>query len=221
MKKTLMALVLFLFFSPLSAQLRYGLEFGAGMGNTGSDYRNRPSFYTRDGMFINYAEKTKWIYEAGLLYELLGVNVEGVPFENGRIQKMDMLLSYLTLPLSLGYFWDVGKAEDVRLSVKFGFFLSCGIFGSGNIMRIDDVGESFKLAVDNPFRDEELETGKNPFLYSAFSRFDSGLFLTAEVLRKKMSLRLTCAFGLKSMNNTYLENGVLKYSVSLALGFYR
>lgn len=211
----------FLFFSPLAAQLRYGLEFGAGMSNTSSGYRDKPSFYMRDGMFFNYAEKKKWIYETGLLYELVGVNVNDVPFENGKINQMDLMLSYLTLSLSLGYFWDIGKKEDVRLSVKFGVFLSCGIFGSGNVKRTGDAGETVQYKIDNPFRNETVETSGSEFSYAAFRRFDSGLFMTAEALRKKYSLRLTYAMGLRNMNQAYFENGVLKYSLSLAVGFYR
>lgn len=202
--------------SSLTAQFHYGVELGGGISGVYNNGMKNPHKYFRGGGVINYEDTDHYLYECGLILEMQEVNFDGFTSEYTYFRKIDSQIAYLTLPLSLGYFWRFGEDKNQRFSFKAGGFVSLGIFGTGEVTFADD----YKSGIANPFKKQEYTVEKSTYTYEPVRKFNGGLFIAAEYLYRQYSIRLNYTFGLADLNKVYFPDKSGSYSVSLALGYY-
>lgn len=165
---------------------------------------------------INYEDTDHYLYEFGLILEMQEARFDDFPSEYQYFRKIDTQLAYLTLPLSLGYFWRFGEGMNQRFSFKAGGFVSLGIFGTGDAT----LANHYTSGITNPFKKQEYTVGNNNYTYEPVRKFNGGLFIAAEYMYKKYSVRMNYTFGLAHLNKVYFSDKTGSYSVSLALGYY-
>ena len=202
--------------SSLMAQFHYGVELGGGISGVYNDGMKNPHKYFRGGGMVNYEDTDHYLYECGLILEMQEVKFDDFTTAYQYFRKIDAQLAYLTIPLSLGYFWRFGAGMNQRFSFKAGGFVSLGIFGTGDVILADNyTGE-----ITNPFKMQEYAVGMNSYTYEPIRKFNGGLLIAAEYLYKQYSIRINYTLGLAHLNKVYFPNKTGSYSISLALGYY-
>lgn len=171
------------------------------------------------GVICNYELNDNLILLSGLGYVVKGANGMWSDLNYSPEMKMfDVQLSYLELPLSIGYKIPIGK--NIKLIPNAGFFVSYGLHGHSEIKSISfEAEEIFRFTENswNPFKDEKFNDWSKTTV-TAFDRWDYGLRTGLNMETGKIICHVAYDWGFNKVWNGYGKMGNSIRSRSLIIG---
>ncbi|MDR0892762.1 MAG: PorT family protein [Mediterranea sp.] len=203
MKKNILLGILCLFsVSALQAQhLRIGVSAGLNVSN--------PSTSATDGSRVGFNAGVRSEFGFSNVFKGVYLNAATLlslqPYKSAGYYDQDAKTSsqwkhnayYLNIPVHIGYKFALGS--NTSLFINAGPYVSCGLFGKGNLLENKGNGPSKTTQVSsNVFEDKILE------------RFDWGLGVQAGIdIIKHLQLAISYDWGLKNLyptNDTSYKN---------------
>ena len=219
MRKSILCVILGCFFSILChGQVSFGVNTSI-TSSTLSEKLAKSKTGIQIGVLCNYDLNEDFTLLSGLGYVVKGVNGLWSDLNYSQQLKMfDVQLSYLELPLSLGYKIPIGN--NIRLIPNVGIFVTYGLHGHSEIKSINfEAEEVFRFADNswNPFNDEKFNDWAKTTV-TAFERWDYGVRSGLNIEAGNIICHGAYDLGFNKVWNGYGKMGNALKSRSLIIG---
>ncbi|HBX46343.1 MAG TPA: hypothetical protein DEG28_10740 [Porphyromonadaceae bacterium] len=211
--------VFFIFSQKATSQIKLGVKAGSVYSGLTSESKYTPiNVFPSIGVIGEYElNNTDWIVHAELKFTRKGGTLYA-PSDNipaAVIDKYEYKLSYLELPVSIGY--SILLNTNIRLVPRFGGYFAYGISGKGIIESEQSLGKSGAIGIYSFEGNKGTLQGKD-FDYRPFNRADAGLFAGCDLFYKNFFFSVDYIHGLTPMQEYSNSGKLLHRNIYFSVG---